>query len=402
VAIFLTGVTGYLGSYVADELLRRTDERLSVLIRADSIQAARERLWKSLQLHMDFDQFADALPRFDIYLGDLTSPNLGLDPHARTRLIHSTDSVLHVAASLNRKSSKACLNVNLRGTLAVIQVAKAADEHHGLRRFSDVSTVAVAGHRHRETVTEDACIDWERSDYDPYARTKKFCEHMVHELLPDVPKTIFRPATVLGDSRFPETTQFDMVQAFVGLAYLPVLPLRPEARIDVVPADYVGRAIAHVHIAPNPKYEAYHLSSGEASPTYRQIKTTLQAAGHRASFVFAPRLTNPFGVVVDALTNTPRALGISRHAALMKVFWPYLTFDTVFDNSHTVEEFGEAPVSFLDYAYPLLRFAVESKFTYPYKPWPRDAEERCARSSNVGERTSSEGRTVLRKGPALS
>ena len=61
-------------------------------------------------------------------------------------------------------------------------------------------------------VTEDRSIEWERSDYDPYARTKKFCEHMVRELLPDVPLTIFRPSIVLGDSRYPETTQFDMVR----------------------------------------------------------------------------------------------------------------------------------------------------------------------------------------------
>ena len=73
-------------------------------------------------------------------------------------------------------------------------MARAAADHHGLRRFSDVSTVAVAGHRRSETVTEDATIDWDRSDYDPYARTKKFCEHMVHELLPDVHRVVFRQA----------------------------------------------------------------------------------------------------------------------------------------------------------------------------------------------------------------
>ena len=61
-------------------------------------------------------------------------------------------------------------------------------------------------------MTEDKSIDWDRSDYDPYARTKKFCEHMIRQLLPDVPLTIFRPSIVLGDSRHPETTQFDMVQ----------------------------------------------------------------------------------------------------------------------------------------------------------------------------------------------
>ena len=31
------------------------------------------------------------------------------------RLVHTTDSVIHCAASLNRKSEKSCLNVNLRG-----------------------------------------------------------------------------------------------------------------------------------------------------------------------------------------------------------------------------------------------------------------------------------------------
>ena len=144
------------------------------------------------------------------------------------RLVHTTDSVIHCAASLNRKSEKSCLNVNLRGTLEVLQLAQQVGSHHGLRRFSQVSTVAVAGKRQDEVVTEDDSIDWDRSDYDPYARTKKFCEHMVRQLLPEVPKTIFRPSIVLGDSRHAETTQFDMVQAFVFLAGLPVLPFRPQ------------------------------------------------------------------------------------------------------------------------------------------------------------------------------
>src|SRR5437667_7566786 len=110
-----------------------------------------------------------------------------------------------------------------------------SNHYHGLRRFSHVSTVAVAGKRHDEILMEDGAIDWDRSDYDPYARTKKFAEHMVRELLPGVPHTIFRPSIVLGDSRRPETTQFDMVRAFVFLGSLPVLPFRPDDCIDIVP-----------------------------------------------------------------------------------------------------------------------------------------------------------------------
>ena len=137
-----------------------------------------------------------------------------------------------------------------------------ARDEHGLRRFSHVSTVAVAGHRANEVVQEDTAIDWNRSDYDPYARTKKFCEHMVRQLLPDVQRTIFRPSIVLGDSRRPETNQFDMVRAFVFLAGLPVLPFRPTDRIDIVPVDFVADAVATLHQKENPAHEIYHLSSG--------------------------------------------------------------------------------------------------------------------------------------------
>jgi nucleoside-diphosphate-sugar epimerase len=325
---------------------------------------------------MDFDRFAGFLDRFDIYLGDLTSPGLGLSAEERDRLVKSIDSVLHVAASLNRKSSKTCFNVNLRGTLQIIKVARDAADHHGLRRFSDVSTVAVAGHRDREVVTEPESIDWNRSDYDPYARTKKFCEYMVHELLPDVRSTVFRPSIVLGDSRFPQTTQFDMVRAFAALAYMRVLPLRPDARVDIINADYVGRAIVHVHQADEPRYDTYHLSSGTGSLTYREVVGALKDAGHKPRVIFAPRLEKPFEKLVDSLMSTPRRLGIAPAASLMKVFWPYLVYDTVFDNSRIVEELGEPPTPFSEYAYDLLRFAIGGNFTYPYAPWPDDAQQR--------------------------
>src|ERR1700682_3839663 len=218
-AIFLTGSTGYIGAHIAAILLDRHTDRLNLLVRAKTEQEATERLWHALQLHLDFPQVRDALEtRISIFRGDLTDPRFGLDDGEYDRLVGTTESVIHCAASLTRKSEKSCLNVNLRGTLEVAQLARRAQDGHGLRRFSQVSTVAVAGVRSHEVVTEDASIDWNRSDYDPYARTKKFCEHMVRELLPEVPRTVFRPSIVLGDSRRAETTQFDMVRAFVFLA----------------------------------------------------------------------------------------------------------------------------------------------------------------------------------------
>ncbi len=377
-AIFLTGATGYIGSYVAAGLLENhPNERLALLVRAKNPVEAEERLWKSMQLHLGFERFIELVrSRCDIYLGDLTLPGLGLDATARDTLVRSMDSVLHVAASLNRKSSKACFNVNLRGTLAVIKLAREAQDHHGLRRFTDISTVAVCGERQDEVVREDNIVDWDRSDYDPYARTKKFCEHMLHELLPDVPSTVLRPSIVLGDSRFPQTTQFDMVRAFVMLAQLRVLPFKPDWRLDIVPADYVSKAIVQIHQTERPKYDSYNLSSGTAALTFREVVEGLENQGYPVRHHFAPWLNGAFSRTVDAAAATPRNWGLSLPASLLKVFLPYLTFNTVFDNSRVVEELGEAPRPFNEYALGLLRFAQDGNFTYPYQPWPGGAQIR--------------------------
>jgi long-chain acyl-CoA synthetase len=371
-AIFLTGSTGYLGSYLVAGLFTGHADCLNLLVRAKSEQEARERLWQSLQLHFAFPEFLEYVnARVRIFRGDLTSERFGLSDDEYHTLVDSTDSILHCAASLNRKSEKQCLNVNLRGSLEVIQLARQAQNRHGLRRYSHVSTVAVAGKRQDEVVTEDASIDWNRSDYDPYARTKKFCEHMVHQLLPDVPHTIFRPAIVLGDSRQPETTQFDMVQAFDTLARFPVLPLRPTDKIDIVPANYVGAAIVKIHQKDIPNYGIYHLSSGTGSQTYKELTDALAETGERSRPSYQPWLGGPFSKTVNWLAFKGGTVGYG--ASLLKVFWPYLDWNTVFDNSRVVEEIGEAPAKFSTYAYPLLQFSRANKFKYPAKPWPAEA-----------------------------
>jgi thioester reductase-like protein len=369
VAIFLTGSTGYIGAHVAANLLEGHSASLNLLVRGRDAHEAEVRLWRALQLHLDFPRFYEYLQtRIRIFRGDLTELRFGLAADDYDRLIHTTDSVVHCAASLNRKSEKSCLNVNLRGTLEVVQLAMRSHYYHGLRRFSHVSTVAVAGKRSNEIVTEDKAIDWDRSDYDPYARTKKFCEHMIRQLLPEVPLTIFRPSIVLGDSRYAATTQFEMVKAFVFLAGLPVLPFRATDKIDIVNVDFVADAIATLHQKENPQYDTYHLSSGTGSQTFRQITGALAAAQNKRGPVFMPLLEKPFAGTVSTLAN--HGGSIASGASLMKVFMPYLVWNTVFDNTRVTSELGRKPVPFTQYSYPLLKFSRETDFTYKYQDWP--------------------------------
>jgi thioester reductase-like protein len=383
VAIFVTGSTGYIGAHIVANLLDECGEPLDLLVRAKNPQEARERLWQSLQLHMDFPRFREfAESRARIFLGDLTGKNFGIEPDDYKELVRTTDSVIHCAASLNRKSEKSCLNVNLRGTLQVIELGMRARDSHGLRRFSHVSTVAVAGQRQSEVVCEDSAIDWERSDYDPYARTKKFCEHMIGELLPDVQQTIFRPSIVLGDSRRPETNQFDMVKAFVFLAGLPVLPFRATDKVDIVPVDYVAGAISRLHLKEKPEHEIYHLSSGTDSETYKELTAALAAAQEKRAPTFAPSLEKSTAGMVNFLSR--RAGKAGKLATLLKVFLPYLTWNTVFDNARVVKEMGAKPAPFSKYCFPLLKFSRDNHFAYPYKPWLRESDSGMEQSAVRG------------------
>lgn len=366
--IFVTGGTGYLGGYACTRLLEGHDDvALDLLVRARDRETAVRKLWKGWQLHLDEATFQAMASRVRFITGDLTAPGLGLSAEDRAHVVEEAESVLHIAASLNRNSERACLNANLRGLLSVLNLARAAQDHHGLRRFSFVSTAAVAGQRWREIVTEDAAIEWDRRQYDPYARTKAFGEHMVHELLPEVSRLVFRPSSVLSDSRFPDTTQWDMVRAFCFFADLPALPWGPDIRQDLVPADYVGDAISTLHMRAQPRWDTYHLSAGTGSCTSKQIVDALLSGSDKTPPRFLRRLQGPFEGGVSAVEQLAPGRTTRRMATLLRVFLPYVTNDTVFDNGRIVAELGRAPATFTTYGAAMWRYARDHRFTYPYR-----------------------------------
>jgi nucleoside-diphosphate-sugar epimerase len=190
--------------------------------------------------------------------------------------------------------------------------------------------------------------------------------------LPDVPLVIARPSTVLGDSRRPATTQFDLVRAFSFLASVPMLPLRPLDRLDVVPCDWVGEAIVDLHERPSLRYDTYHLSAGRAAPTFHAITEKLSAALGRRAPSYVPGLARPISALLDSLGRWAPA-EIRHDARLLRAFWPYLLWDTVFENTRVVTELGRTPTPFPTYCVALLDFARANGFRYPYRERPRRA-----------------------------
>jgi hypothetical protein len=155
----------------------------------------------------------------------------------------------------------------------------------------------------------------------------------------------------------------------VFLARLPVLPFRPEDRLDIVNVDFVAGCISTIHQKGQPTHDTYHLSSGTQSQTYRELTGVLSEARRAPPPLFSPGLEAPFRSIVNWLAGR-RGTAVGYGASLMKVFLPYLTFNTVFENARAVAETGTSPVPFSKYCVPLYRFSTANKFEYPYRPWP--------------------------------
>jgi nucleoside-diphosphate-sugar epimerase len=162
-----------------------------------------------------------------------------------------------------------------------------------------------------------------------------------------------------------------MVRAFAFLAGLPALPFRPTDRIDIVPVDFVAGAVAMLHQKANPAHDIYHLSSGVDSETFSDLTESLARAQGKRPPIFVPELEGPSAKMVNVLAGSAGKVG--GIATLLKVFLPYLVWNTVFDNSRAVAEMGRRPAPFSKYCYPLLRFTRENNFAYKYRGWPSGA-----------------------------
>ena len=147
--VLLTGVTGFVGKVVLEELMRRRAElgvgRVLALVRASDPEHANARLRKDVLASRCFEALAPGWePRVEAVAGDLTRAGLGLTPAARARIASEVTHVIHCAASVefNLPLGEATA-VNTSGALGALEVAR---ECRRLASFVDVSTAYVTAH----------------------------------------------------------------------------------------------------------------------------------------------------------------------------------------------------------------------------------------------------------------
>jgi amino acid adenylation domain-containing protein/thioester reductase-like protein len=257
--VFLTGATGFIGAYLLRELLKTTGADVYCLVRATSREHGLKRLRDALEKYDLWEEAAST--RIVPVMGDLCEPRLGLSDEHYSGLARSVDMIYHVGAEVNAIYPYAMLKPsNVLGTQEVLRLACETK----VKPVHFVSTIGIfpaerlASGAIDETWPIDGC-DFPRGGYN---QSKWVAERLVSIAAKrGLPIAIYRPGRVAGDSRTgmwkPDQIFIESLNAVLELGSVP--RVSHDVPFDLVPVDYVARAIVCLSGQPESVGKAFHL-----------------------------------------------------------------------------------------------------------------------------------------------
>ena len=252
--VMVTGATGAIGSVARQYLLGEESTEVRLLIRARSRAHLDERL-NELYRFWDIDpQNRCVSGRVEALAGDVTLPRLGLDDSGYQRLAEETTHVVHSAGNvkLNRPLDEARRSA-VDGARQIVSFVDACAKNGGFQKLEFVSTVGVAGNM-AGTVPERRFSE-PRSFRNSYEAAKAEAETFVlQEIDRGLPATIHRPSMVVGDAHDGKIIQFQvfyyLCEFLSGRRTAGIIPDAGDIRLDIIPVDYVARAIQESSLRP--------------------------------------------------------------------------------------------------------------------------------------------------------
>ncbi len=280
-SILLTGATGFLGAFLLADLLQQTEADIYCLVRAENESMAWQRLQDNLT-HYDLweEQNRD---RLKPVVGDLAQPHLGLSTTQFQHLAAQIDVIYHNGAVLNLVQPYQVLKpTNVLSVQAILQLASQTK----LKPVHYISTIAVffAANRNRQGVIYES--DWPNPQalHGGYMQSKWVAEQLIRQAQARaIPCTIYRPGIITGHSQSGMTNTHDIASRLMKGSYQ--LGLYPDGQqeINIVPVDYVSRAIVHLSQQPETAGQVFHLTNPHATQLNNIIRwmslggATLQA-----------------------------------------------------------------------------------------------------------------------------
>ncbi len=364
--ILITGITGFLGTEIAAQIMETTGDTVYGLIRADSKEAAADRL---LALWYERPELKSEIgSRIIPVLGDVTEKELGLSETDKETLIRETDIIIHTAAVIGIKHTrKEFWSVNVTGTKRVLALAERIQKDHPLKRFSHISTAYVAGTRSGR-IMEGSFTDTGFSSL--YEQSKFEGEALVREARAGLPVSIFRPGQIVGDSVTGRVKNFNTLYYPLKLylkQQLSVFPIKASLRVNMVPVDYVAKAVVRITYLEEGAGQTFHLTAPqEAQPTVAELIDAVRAWAKEKLDLSLPK---PVYVPVPFLDKLGAGYNRSAKQAAQKnmltnllALAPYFTENKTFDTTNTTRLMGVYRLNWQEYLPHLLQYAVDKSF----------------------------------------
>ncbi len=279
--ILFTGFPGFIGMRLLPRILElKPDARVECLVQEKFRPAAEDAVHALEKAHKK------TRGRIGLVTGDITAPGLGIAAAHARELHKSLREAYHLAAvydlAVKRDVGR---RINVEGTKNVLEFVEGAK---GFHRLHYVSTAYVSGTA--RGVFRETDLDVGQGFKNHYEETKFQAE--VEVARSHVPRTIYRPGVVVGDSRTGETGKFDgpyfVLRAMERLPS-PGVFLRLGlgfGTVNVVPVDFVVEGLAALSAAETSRGKTYHLT--DPNPRSPADLTEIFAAALGKKFVYVP------------------------------------------------------------------------------------------------------------------
>ena len=272
ISVVVTGVTGFLGKVVLEELLRCRDSldiaTIDVFIRPGG-STANERFANEVATSLCFSRLPKTWQnRVHIVECELSQHLCGILPTLYTQLCIRTTHIIHCAGSV--AFSSATEEMVLENVVSALNMLKMAQGCPNLQCFVSTSTAYVSPPSVmpiQEALVPlpapaaDLCEQLQGGKTNPedilkvtghpnlYTLSKCIAEHLLFERRGNVPLVIARPSIISASREHPLPGWIDSFAALAGLlagagtGILRVLRADPEVVMDVVPVDDVARRL---------------------------------------------------------------------------------------------------------------------------------------------------------------
>lgn len=257
---FLTGSTGFVGSYLL-KILLENNHKVYALVRKSREISSRKKIIKILNF-WDKGTLRNKYKNFIALEGDIVKNGLGLNKNAARDICRQVDQIFHCAAATKFNGSlKELKEVNVNGSRNVFDLGLKFMKKGKLKKINYLSSVYVCGDH--GGVFKESDLEVNQTFLSPYQASKFEAERIANQYRKDgVWIDVFRSPAVAGELNTGKTPFFNqaLYQALhlLNLGLFEFLPIEKEQKFHMVSVDELCRSILMVSSKRVKRNRNYH------------------------------------------------------------------------------------------------------------------------------------------------